>query len=304
MSDRVPENVRRLAEQRQAARDAKDFEAADALRERIRDLGFVVTDTAAGPLLDPAGMEPPGEPPPSERPRPDQIVSLLDRAPAAEASVHWIVEGWREDVRRGIASFRRYAPDLRVQHVVVDVTADGGEWQDADEVVRLRPGTGWADARNAGLVRSTGRVVTVVDGSVEARGDALGPLIGALEDTSVGVTGPFGIVTEELHHFHESEGPQVDAIEGYLMAFRRELFEGGLRFDRKFRFYRTADIELSFQVKAMGLRALVTPVPVERHEHRMWANTPEDRREQLSKRNFYRFLDTWRGRSDLTVAGP
>ena len=302
MTDLVPEEVRRLADRRQAARDAKDFEAADALRGRIRDLGFVVTDTAAGPSLDPAGTEAPNEPPP-ERVRPDQIVSLLDRAPDADASMHWIVEGWPEDVRRGIASFRRHAADLSVQHVVVDVTADGGEWPEADDLVLLRPGTGWADARNAGLVRSSGRVVAVVDGSVEALGDALAPLISALADPGVGVTGPFGIVTEELHHFNESEGPEVDAIEAYLMAFRRELLEGGLRFDRKFRFYRTADIELSFQVKNMGLRALVTPVPVERHEHRMWASTPEDRREQLSKRNFYRFLDRWRGRSDLTVAG-
>ena len=39
------------------------------------------------------------------------------------------------------------------------------------------------------------------------------------------------------------------------MAFRRDLVAGGVRFDEKFRFYRTADIELSFQVKAMGLRA-------------------------------------------------
>jgi hypothetical protein len=34
----------------------------------------------------------------------------------------------------------------------------------------------------------------------------------------------------------------------------------------------------------------------------MWANTPEDRRAALSKRNFYRFLDRWRGREDLLVA--
>ena len=34
----------------------------------------------------------------------------------------------------------------------------------------------------------------------------------------------------------------------------------------------------------------------------MWATTPEDERERLSKRNFYRFLDGWRGRTDLLVA--
>src|ERR671935_161647 len=74
------------------------------------------------------------------------------------------------------------------------------------------------------------------------------------------------------------------SVEGYLMAFRRELAERGVRFHEKFKFYRTADIELSFQVKAMGLRATVTPLPVTKHEHRMWASTPEDERNRLSKR--------------------
>ena len=52
----------------------------------------------------------------------------------------------------------------------------------------------------------------------------------------------------------------------------------------------------------MGLRATVTPIAVTRHDHRMWANTLEDERARLSKRNFYRFLDTWRGRTDLLVS--
>lgn len=95
----------------------------------------------------------------------------------------------------------------------------------------------------------------------------------------------------------------MDAIEAYLLAVRREQIVAGLRFDRGFKFYRTADIELSFQVKAQGLRVVVTPAPATRHEHRMWASTSEADRERYSKRNFYRFLDRWRGRHDLTVAG-
>jgi len=97
----------------------------------------------------------------------------------------------------------------------------------------------------------------------------------------------------------------VDAIEGYLMAFRREVLASAGFFDEKFRFYRTADIEYSFRVKDQGLKAVVVPVPVMRHEHRMWANTPEDERSRLSKRNYYRFLDRFRGRLDLCVGtGP
>jgi len=227
------------------------------------------------------------------------VTSLLDRPPAFDACVHWLAQGWPEDVRRGIESFDRGAPGALVQHVVVDVMQEAGSWPERVEVVALEPGTGWGDARNAGLQRSMGRVVIVADGSVEATGDVIAPLVRALDDPSVGVAGPFGIVTDDLREFRESPGPRVDAIEAYLMAFRRDLLRDGLRFDRKFVFYRSADIELSFRVKSLGLSAVVVPVPVERHEHRMWSSTPPDVRRRLSKKNFYRFLDVWRGREDL-----
>src|SRR5205823_967968 len=85
-------------------------------------------------------------------------------------------------------------------------------------------------------------------------------------------------------------------------ASRRELLDQGVGSDGKSKCYRTADIELCFHLKAMGYRAVVVPIPVTRHEHRMWAATPEEQRSRLSKRNFYRFLDRWRGRTDLLVS--
>jgi len=295
----IPEDVRRLAARREQARRVRDFAQADRLRDRIREAGFDVVDTPEGPELAAA---PSGETraEPSVYRRSGDVPSLPDRAPAVEFSVQWVVQGWPEDVERGIRSFGA-GPD--VQHVVVDASASSAPPDlRGVEVVRLPPALGWAAARNAGLRRAAGRIVVLVDGSVEAAGDVLSPLRSALEDPTVGVTGPFCLMSDDLREFRESEGPEVDAVEGYLMAFRRELVEGGLRFDERFRFYRTADVEVSFQIKAMGLRATITPVPVVRHEHRMWANTPEQERARLSKRNFYRFLDRWRGRTDLLVS--
>lgn len=296
----VPDEVMRLAAERESARAARDFAAADALRDRIRGAGFEVTDTPDGPRLERLAAPPS---PPQRRLTPSEVVSLLDEPATADATLQWLVEGWPQDVGRGIDSFDRHHPGMGLQHVVVDVTATPAEdWEEAD-LVPLEDGTGWGAARNAGLVRSLGEMVVVLDGSVEATGDVLRPMQRALADPSVGLTGPFGIVTEDLREFHESPGPDVDAVEGYLMAVRREQIREGLRFDEKFRFYRSADIEFSFRVKEAGLRAVVTPVPVRRHEHRMWASTPADRRDALSKRNYYRFLERFRGRFDLTVSG-
>jgi len=50
---RIPREAQDLADRRQAARQAKDFAAADALRQRLADLGWTVEDTPAGPKLKP-----------------------------------------------------------------------------------------------------------------------------------------------------------------------------------------------------------------------------------------------------------
>ncbi len=245
-------------------------------------------------------------PPAARRMAPDQVPSVLNEPPAADASVHWLVQGWPEDVVRGIEAFRRHHRERSVQHVVVDAArTDPGVWPEDVEVVPLDRDHGWAAGRNAGFRRTAGRVVVLVDGSVEPTGDVLGPMERALEDPSVGLAGPFGVVTEDLHDFEASDGPDVDAIEGYLMAFHRDLLLDLGRpgpFDDRFRFYRAADIEFSFRVKDRGLRCVVVPVPLTRHEHRMWAHTPAEERDRLSRRNFYRFLGRWRGRLDLCVA--
>ncbi|MGA3283586.1 MAG: cysteine--tRNA ligase [Verrucomicrobiota bacterium] len=47
----VPEEVNSLLEQRQAARQAKDFKRADAIRDQLKAKGWVIEDTPKGPKL-------------------------------------------------------------------------------------------------------------------------------------------------------------------------------------------------------------------------------------------------------------
>lgn len=295
----VPDRVRDLAAERQRAREARDFARADALRDEIAGLGFRVVDTAAGPAIEP--LEPAG----ATRVRARDVESVLEEPATFDASVHWVIEGWPEDVVRALARFRAHQSGRRVQYVVADVAGtDPAAFGGDVEVVPLEAGTGWGAARNAGLKRSRGRIVLAMDGSVEPTGDVLGPLEAALADPTVGVCGPFGVSTDDLREFHESRGPEVDAIEGYLMAFRRDVIRDAGLFDERFRWYRTADIECSFRVRDAGYRAIVVDVPVHKHEHRMYHATPPEERARLSKRNYYRFLERFRGRFDLLVSGP
>lgn len=47
----IPAEVQKLVEEREAARQAKDFAQADALRQQIDQAGFIIEDTASGPQI-------------------------------------------------------------------------------------------------------------------------------------------------------------------------------------------------------------------------------------------------------------
>ena len=171
------------------------------------------------------------------------------------------------------------------------------------QTAALDPEAGWAQTANTAVQAARAEVVILFDPSIEATGDVAGPLVEALKDPSVAVAGPFGVRGKgTLKEFESHPGPEVDAIEGYCLAFRKADFLAVGGFDRKFRFYRIADIELSFRLRAQGnRRAVVVPVPVLKHQHRVWEATSEEERQRLSKKNLYRFLDLWRDREDLLV---
>jgi cysteinyl-tRNA synthetase len=219
------------------------------------------------------------------------------------------VHGWRADAERWLFSvFTDCKADFEA--VVVDNSADvriagwlAGRGAERLRVIELDPPLGFAAAVNAGIEAAAGEVVVLFDPGVEMKGDAISPLLQALDDRSVVVAGPFGLRAEgTMKVFEPSEGPDVDAIEGYCMAFRRAdaLAAGG--FDTRFRFYRIADIEFSFRLRERGGRAVAVPdLPIEKHEHRLWESTEPAERDRLSKRNMYRFLDRWRDRKDLLV---
>jgi len=49
--EKLPENVEELIAQREEARNKKDWKKADAIREQIKNLGYVLEDTSEGPKL-------------------------------------------------------------------------------------------------------------------------------------------------------------------------------------------------------------------------------------------------------------
>jgi len=233
---------------------------------------------------------------------PQKLGNRINEADAREVSFVILFEGWLADLERFHASVTTH---VSADHelVVVDNPVDDEASEriaalDGVVHIPLRDRLGWAAGRNLGLRLASGRIVCVVDTSVELRG----PLdLSALNDERVGLLGRWGVVAgESIYHFDESDGPDVHGVEAYFMAMRREILRDTGLFDPKFKWYRNADLDFSFQVRSKGLRTIVDPsLPLARHEHRLWETTPEAERDEASRKNFFRFRDHWNDRPEL-----
>jgi cysteinyl-tRNA synthetase len=301
--------VEELVRERQALRREGSYEEADAIRERIRGMGYEVRDMGETTKVVREPQWAKAAPTISSS---HDVESLLGRADEVEFTVSIVAREGCQELDRCVASVRHWASGVRAEMLVVDNGLPDGcgalldEIASRDQRVRVFHADhflGAAAGRNVTLRQARGRHVVMLDTSVELKGDIFTPLR-ALLDAGAGVAGRWGAVTGDLRSFQDAgSSGEVDAVEGYLMAFRRDLLNEVGLLDEKYRFYRHLDLDLSFAARTKGYRAVIdTGLPVARHGHVDWLATPPEERERLSKRNFYRFLRKWGARTDILVA--
>ncbi|MEX0681839.1 MAG: cysteine--tRNA ligase [Dehalococcoidia bacterium] len=305
----LPSEVKECVRDRHALRKARRFEEADAVRSQIIESGYEVRDSPSGTTVSavPVWKRDEGNIAASS-----DVSSLLDESGDLEFTVAVVARRGCKELERCVSSAQKWLGDAGEVIVV-----DNGMPDECYPVVDALPSAahdlrlfradhflGTAGGRNVALRQARGRFVVMLDTSVEVTGDLFGALRILLADETVGVVGRWGVVTEDMRDFSEADGSgNVDAVEGYLMAFRHEVLREAGLLDEKYRFYRHLDLDFSYAVRSRGYRAVIdTTLPVKRHDHVDWLATPPDERERLSKRNFYRFLRKWGGREDLIDA--
>jgi len=316
----APPSVLALAEARAAARAERDWPLADRLRAEIEAAAWRVIDSGTDFRLEPAHPRDIVEEARVRHGSSASVPSRLAEPPSAEATVVLVATDWPDDLARALEGVRADAPGT-TQVVVVgdDPSPEQARALEAleasaevggagpNEVVWTSARLGQAAALNAGLRRAMGSVVVVLDTSVEPTGDFVTPLVRALDDPATAVAGGWGLVSHDLRHFEAAPPGEVDAIEGYCLAFRRADHAARGPLDEHFRFYRNLDIWWSLVLRDEGAGApprraiALADLPLRRHEHRAWVSLPEAERDRLSKRNFYRVLDRFRDRRDLLV---
>jgi hypothetical protein len=274
-----------------------------------------VEDTAAGFSLSP-------------RPPYDVLASLGDLpdntavADTRRATVSVLVDGWPDDVRTCLdALFTHTTDDVVVQALDLGNVDGAGDALHEFAGRRLEEwhvnaAAGWGKARIALLRADTARLHVWCELSTIFTGDALAPLLDAVDSgTDVAGAGWRGAdidLDDDWRSFTDAGPGDVDVLLGYLFAMRRSvaLAAGGPH--PKARFYRNADLEFSFALReaaraagdAGRLVVAAGDLPCRQDRHRGYHDSDPALRDKESAATYKRLLQRFRGRTELLHPRP
>ena len=306
---KAPREVMASVEEHRAARAARDFQRADGLRATFA--GYRVDDQAADRAVLSRGDRRIAA---RERRTISSAKELPDRR-SEDSTRSWTVgivtREYPADLARCLTGVLAFLPSDGEVFVLDSGSSDDAQHRIAGVAARDgRVEAYFADrdlgegaARNALVRVARGRLVLMLDCSVEITGDIFGPLAHALADHNVGLAGPWGLRTSDLKHFDEVTSGEAEAVQGYCAAARREVLLEIGGFDERYRFYRNLDIAVSLAARERGYRVVALGADcARRHEHRIWESLSEEERLKRSRRNFDRMYSRFHGKPVL-IAG-
>ena len=311
-ANNVGEDIAVAVKHRDTFRQQETFDTADSMRNQLAADGYVVEDALDGTRVRPKT--------PMERrlekwgavSSSREVESLLGQPSEYDFTFVLNAYGYPEDVERCVSGMLRHSEGRSAEIIVIDSGSTDGTGELLEKMQLEHPNVrvvhcdhviGDAASKNIGIKQSLGEHVIIIDGSAEIVGDVLGPVAAQLSDPTVGVFGPYGLTTDDLQHFHEEvDSGDADAMQAYMMAFRRDAVNTVGLMREVFRFYRNLDIDYCFQFKDKGYRVVAdSSLPLVRHEHRQWTELDDNQRDELSRKNFGRFLKRWGNRPDLLI---
>ncbi|GAA3091279.1 hypothetical protein GCM10017600_41140 [Streptosporangium carneum] len=235
----------------------------------------------------------------------EEVTPIEPEEPVAPpaVTVALVVDGWPDDLRECVRALiartdaRIIALDLGnvdgagivLEELAKEYPRRVEAWHVA-ETAHWRGGSaGWGESRTKLLQLDDSDVHVVMETSTILDGDAITPLVRALED-DVAAAGWKGVNPgADGHDWHEAGPGEVRGVLGHLFAVRREaaLTAGG--FSRDARYYRNADLEFSLSLPGTVV-ALGGDLPVHEERHRGYHDVDPDYRDRESRRTYDRVL--------------
>lgn len=319
-SPQPPAAVVALAQQRDAARKARDFQAADDLRARITEAGWRAIDTADGTQLEPLP--------------PFTVIERIADLPAPHTlpqspscGVGLIVDGWPEDLSNCVSDLLTHAPSDVVIHLL-DCGNVNGAGLVAEELAEEHPErigvvhlaatldqVGWGAACSALISLEQATCHVVMDMSSRLTGDAITPLVAAVDRSAVVEGGAENLdlggavvaagwrgvdvnLADQWRSFDPAGPGEVDALLGYFFVIRTDVAQR-ITPSSKAKFYRNADMEWSLAIREAGGRLVAMELPIEQARHHGYHDSDPQFRDREAKRTYDRLLQRFRGRNEV-----
>lgn len=310
-----------LAAQRAAARDRRDFAAADSIRAHIAALGFILVDTADGWFLEESPV-PAGESSSARsvsRVWPDASADGSDLAAGARILATVLVTGWRADADACVRALLAHEP-ASTHVAVVTVGDDDGiaAWatemahRHADRVtaIHLGPDAGhWGAIHRALIARCAAEFIALVDSATVVTGPALTACCDVIVAGGLAAAGWRGAdvdLADQWRSVTSADGA-VDVLLSYLMVVPTPVAQAAPP-SPKARFYRNADLEWSLRIRQWWaqehrstavMTALGDALPATQGRHHGYHDTDADYRDKQSRATYNRILQSFRGREEI-----
>ena len=310
----LPEIIVSKSEERAALRASSQYDGSDQIRNEIEAAGYIVEDSREYSVIrskDPSEIR---EEKWKTISSSAEVSSNICEKSVFPITVGVVVTGFPEDTRRCVSSVIKWTESDDTEILILDNGSSDSTGEMLEElsaqhnnlkVIHADHTLGDGAAKNILLKLASGEIFILLDPSVEIKGNFVDRIEELLKSPEVGIAGLAGLRTKDLLHFHDGEGEsgRMDAMQGYCFAIRRQDVARVGLMRESFRYYRNLDLDFSFQFKEKGFSIIADhTLPMELHEHRGWTALSEGERDELSKKNYGRFLKKWRNRTDLLIS--
>ena len=285
-------NKEELAQERLAARAAKDFAKADQLRDEIAALGFEIVDIAGGYEFRPISLYPT-----YSSTRDVRQISVK-----GEIALAMIVDGFIDDAVATVKNIKSHSDVEIVALVTTDPGALVGEIDSRTKLVALSENFGWGECANALLKNVSSKYLIIMDPSTRFTGDAVTPTLAELnkgEYNAVGWRGGLVNTEDEWRSVDDKGAGEVDVLFRYFLAVTRADALSADGFNNRAIYYRNADIEFSLKLRHSNGRLLQMDLPLEQDKHHGYHDADPEFREVQSKKNYDRILERFRGKNAI-----
>jgi hypothetical protein len=289
----APDHIVALAQERMAARAAKDWARSDLLRDEISAAGFEVVDVAGGFELPAKERFPTYVSPRDIRP------ITVGSAPIA---LTMIIDEFIDDAVITVKTIKEYSEVPIVLLVFGDPGALVDQLDHQLKIVALSEPSGWGECANALLKNITSKFVIIMDPSTRFIGDAITPVLEVLTEgkyVAAGWRGGLVNLDDQWRSVDDKGAGDVDVLFSYFFAMDRKAALDAQGFNNRALYYRNADMEFSLRLKHAGGHLLQMDLPLEQDRHHGYHDVDPEYREIQSKKNYDRILERFRGKEAI-----